>query len=461
MSEFQDQPNSPEVPDSSKDQIKSDSKSFDFDRMDKDVEEFRREIRSREKPPGLFGEEADEYTDQVPAYFTPIRRRRKQTNHQAEPNLSFSEKVTALLEKATPNLDWFVLSIMSGLILSMGYILDSNALLMLGIFMTPFLGPWIGILISSMINEIKLLKLTSGGFSVGLFLTFTSAAILGVIARFVTPVGSNQVYYHSHLWWPDLFMVVIGTILLTLRFVQSDTQPIIPSLMLAYGFYLPLSVSGYGLGFGAQDLFVDGLLVFAIHLSISLIITVGLLVYLGFKPRTLNEGLLPASLFLVSLVLLFLINEINQSASSQAIPTSPPVMATSSPAPENVVTSVTQTSLPLPSPTSIPTITKTIPPELTITPAPTLPTDIILPENSGIFGKILAFGSTGVVIRKSPDGPGITSIENDHVVELLPDEPVIIDGQEWVHVLVIGQTQTIDGWVVKAYIVFGTPTFTP
>jgi len=455
MSEFQDQPDNQEVPDSSTDQNKPDTKSFDFDRMDKDVEEFRREIRSREKPPELFGEEPDEYTDQVPAYFTPIRRRRKQTNHQAEPNLSFVEKVAALLDKATPNLDWFVLSVMSGLILGMGYILDSNALLMLGIFMTPFLGPWIGILISSMINEIKLLKLTSGGFSVGLFLTFTMAAIVGVVARFVTPVGTNQVYYHSHLWWPDLFMVVIGTILLTLRFVQGENQPIIPSLMLAYGFYLPLSVSGYGLGFGAQDLFVDGLLVFVAHLSISLIITLGLLIYLGFKPRILNEGFLPASLFLVSLVLLFMINGFNQGASPQSLPPTPPAMTSSTPAPVIVKEPATQTPLPLPSPTSIATVTKTVPP------APTLPTDLILPENSGVFGKILAFGSTGVVIRKSPDGPGITTIENDHVVELLPDDPVIIDGQEWVHVLVIGQTQTIDGWVVKAYIIFGTPTFTP
>lgn len=460
MTETQEKPeNQQSSP--SQDQTNAGNESFDFERMDKDVEDFRKEIRSRENPTGMFRDEEDEYTDQVPAYFTPIRRRRKQNSQQAEPNLSFSEKLTALLEKATPNLDWFVLSILSGLILGMGYILDSNALLMLGIFMTPFLGPWIGILLSSMINEIKLLKLTSGGFSVGLFLSFTSAAIVGLASRFITPVGTNQVYYHSHLWWPDLFMVVIGTILLTLRFIQSDTQPIIPSLMLAYGIYLPLSVSGYGLGFGVKDLFINGLLVFIIHLSISLIISFGLLVYLGFKPRTAGEVFLPGSLLLTSVIILLLINSFNQDSPNQTSPTLSEVKISSTPNPVSVSNMPTETAVLLPTPTLIPTITRTIPPEISKTPAPTLPSGLSNTENTGVFGKILAFGSNGVVIRKSPDGPGITTIENDYVVELLPDEPVIINGEEWVHVLVIGQTQKIDGWVVKTYIIFGTPTFTP
>lgn len=431
---------------------------FDFERMDKDVEEFHQAIRSRERPSHSI-DEKDEFTDYVPAHFTPTRRKRRTARDTNGIDISSESHVSSVLEKATPNLDLFVLAFLSGLILGLGYILDSNAVLMFGIFMTPFLGPWIGLTLSSMIAEMKLLKLTAGGFVTSLFFSYTAAAILGLVSRFVTVAGTNQVYYHSHLWWPDLFMVIIGTIILTLRFIQTDTQPIIPSLMLSYGVFLPLSVSAFGLGAGMNDLFVNGILVFLVHISISLIIALGLLIYLGFKPKSINEAYIPGSIALFSIIILFAITGLSQAPTIQTpIPTSTPKIA-STPNPVAISNLPTETPVLLPTPTIIPTDTNTPKPLATTLP-PTLPSNSTT-ENTGIFGKIHAYGSNGVVIKKTPDGPGITTIENDHTVELLPDDPVIINGEEWVHVLVIGQTETIDGWVNKSYIIFGTPTFTP
>lgn len=436
----------------------SDQASFDFERMDKDVEEFHRAIRSRENP-SRFSEEKDEYTDQVPAHFTPTRRKRRPNRESNTFDPSSEAKVSSILDKATPNLDLFVLAFLSGIILGFGYVIDSNAVLMFGIFMTPFLGPWIGLALSSMIGEMKLLRLTAGGVATSLLFNFTAAALVGLISRFVTPAGTNQVYYHSHLWWPDLFMVVIGTIILTLRFIQTDTQPIIPSLMLSYGIFLPLSVSAFGLGAGMYNLFVDGLLVFLVHIAISLIIALGLLIYLGFRPKSVNEAFIPGSITLVSVIVLFTISGFGSASTIQTpLPTATPELSAT---PNSIAISnlPTETPVLLPTPTIQVTSTNT-PKPLATTAPPTLPPDNAV-ENTGIFGKIHAFSSNGVVIKNTPDGPGITTIENDHTVELLPDDPVIIDGEEWVHVLVIGQTESIDGWVNKSYIIFGTPTFTP
>lgn len=431
--------------------------NFDFERMDKDVQEFRQAIRSRENPASET-EEEDEYTDQVPPHFTPMRRRRRPNRPSPEPVVNDREKVTQLLEKATPNLDLFLLAFISGIIMGIGYLLDSNTILMFGIFMTPFLGPWIGLTLSSMIGEIKLFKLTAGGLFTSLFIAFTASAIVGFIARLMDPVGTTiQVYYHSHLYLSDLFMVVVGTILLALRFVQSKTQPIIPSLMLSYGIFLPLSVSGYGLGFGAIDLFINGILVFFIHLAVSLVIAFVLMLYLGFKPRVVNEYFLPGSLILISVIILFTFNGLSQSMPAQAQEPTPTVVKSSTPNPVAISDLATETPVLLPTPTVIPTQTETTTPKPTSLP-PTLPPQT---ENTGVYGKIMAYGSDGIIIRKTPDGAGITTIENDHTVELLPDDPVLVDGQEWVHVLVIRQTDTLDGWVDKAYIIFGTPTFTP
>lgn len=436
----------------------TDQGSFDFERMDKDVEEFHRAIRSRENPSRL-PEEKDEYTNQVPAHFTPTRRKRRPNRENNTFDPTAEEKVSSILERSTPNLDLFVLAFLSGLILGFGYVLDSNAVLMFGIFMTPFLGPWIGFSLSSMIGEMKLFRLAAGGVATSLLFNFTAAAVVGLISRFITPAGTNQVYYHSHLWWPDLFMVVIGTIILTLRFIQTDTQPIIPSLMLSYGIFLPLSVSAFGLGSGMYDLFVNGILVFLVHIAISLIIALGLLIYLGFRPKSINEAFVPGSIALVSVIVLFAVSGLSSVPSIQTpLPTAIPEISVT-PNPVSISNLPTETPVMLPTPTIQPT--KTNSPILLASPIPpTLPPGSAV-NNTGIFGKIHAFSSNGVVIKKTPDGPGITTIENDHTVELLPDDPVIIDGEEWVHVLVIGQTESIDGWVNKSYIIFGTPTFTP
>ena len=61
----------------------------------------------------------------------------------------------------------------------------------------------------------------------------------------------------------------------------------------------------------------------------------------------------------------------------------------------------------------------------------------------------------GVVLRDAPDGNIITTYLNYTLVEILPDEAVVISGRTWSRVLVLQDNQT--GWILETLLVTATP----
>ena len=53
------------------------------------------------------------------------------------------------------------------------------------------------------------------------------------------PRTFEQAYVHTRLWWPDLIILALGAVILTVSFVRSESKPFLPSVILAYEFFLP------------------------------------------------------------------------------------------------------------------------------------------------------------------------------------------------------------------------------
>ena len=439
--------------------VKEPQEDFDFERMDKDVEEFRQKIQSINPEVENSSEEFSQFEED----YTPLRRRRRQVR-PSEQDVDVLDNLGEILERANPNLDFFLLSVLSGLVIGIGYAIDSNAILMFGIFVTPFLGPLVGLIISSLIGDKTTYKQTGGALLTGLFLTLVSSSIIGGISRLMPTNNAIQAYYHSHLWWPDFLLIIIGTILLNMRFVQNENRPIIPALMVAYGLYLPIGVAGFGLGSGIKDLWPQGLFVFLVHLSISILISYVIFVFMGVRPKNkVSIGITSASILVCVLVLAYFggignfLNGDKTDYSSQEQTISPTPLPTNPPLTEKAVPTLTSTKVY--SPTSIP---PTIAPIETSVGTPQPLSTIAIETNNGqTYGRILSTSSDGVVVRNSPSGTTITTVMNDYLVQIMDDKPVINEQGTWIHVLIKLQTSDIDGWVLSAYIVTETPSNTP
>ncbi|MCX6079435.1 MAG: DUF389 domain-containing protein [Chloroflexi bacterium] len=215
---------------------------FDFPRLDNDVAAFRRELDARKISLTEHHPE-DEATFEIKQ---PLRRRRRSARITDRLNASdLGEQLASIIQRSSPTIDFFVYSLVCGCILGAGYILDAPAILVMGILAAPLLGPWVGTALSAATGEIHLFRQTFGGMLTGTAMVFFVGILAGYLSRIFQPLTSTQALHHAHLWWPDLLMLVIGTVIMTITFIQTDDKPTIASLMIAYEIFLPISAAGF------------------------------------------------------------------------------------------------------------------------------------------------------------------------------------------------------------------------
>ena len=441
---------------------------FDFPRMDDDVAAFRRELDEL-KVPSPENIPEDEPVPQV----IPAPRRRRRTARITE-RLSASDlgdRLESIIQRASPSVDFYVFSFLCGCILSVGYILDAPAILMIGIFIAPLLGPLVGASLSAVTGETRLFRQTFGGTISALLMVFIIGILAGFASRIFQPLTFSQAFFHARLWWPDLLLLVIGTAVLIISFIQSDDNPIVPSLMVAYELFLPASAAGFGLGSGIQGLWPQAGLVFLIHLALTILISLVIFFYMGFHPLHTSGYVLTAVLILAGLVIMggfagfgSLINIRGDQAYATSIAAQAPTHATATVAATNIiptpepspVASTTASRTPPPPTSTLAAITTTlaaITPTINVSPAATL-----LP--TPVYGRVES-PSGGLMVREKPAGKSITTVQNGYLAQILGDIPIIIDGATWVHVIITTPSRDIDGWVLLSLIVTATPSFSP
>jgi hypothetical protein len=265
------------------------------------------------------------------------------------------------------------------------------------------------------------------------------------------PLTFNQAYLHARLWWPDLLLLIVGTIILVISFIQSEDKPILASLMVAYEFYLPVSAAGFGIGNGLEGIFPQALTVFVIHLAISLILSLIVFYYMGFRPMEPSGYAWGASAIVISLVIVAGFLGLGSILGSRAAPsanTATPEWATQTP---SVILPPPATFTPAPS----------LPPTVTRNPVtPTAqPSETPSPVPTPVFGRIQARGGgDGATIRETPGGTAITTIQNGYLVEILPDAPVTLESAIWIRVRVNTPSRVIEGWVLLSLVVTPTPS---
>ena len=75
-----------------------------------------------------------------------------------------------------------------------------------------------------------------------------------------------------------------------------------------------------------------------------------------------------------------------------------------------------------------------------------------------VYAQVLA-DRGGAVLRETPAGKGLTTLDNFAYVQVLPDRQDV-DGYTWVHVIASLNGVQIDGWIVKSALAVPTPART-
>lgn len=438
--------------------------TFDFSRkipetlrggLEDDVDAFRRELSEFEFTPAAMRLPEER---PVPAE-TPRRRRRSKRILQRPEASKLGEKLESIAYRSAPTIDFFIFAFLSGCILAVGYILNASAILLLGIIVAPFMAPWVGAMLAASTGETRFLGQTIGALLTVLVMVFLIGVLGGFASRLFQPMDSTQALLHARLWWHDLLLLILGATALVVSFIQSEEKPILASLMVAYEFFLPVSAAGFGLGSGVEGLWPQAALVFLIHLAIALIISLMVFFYMGFRPVEASGYIVTTAVIVVSLAFVggFFGLGTLLSARGEEVDVAPAPSFTP-----------TQTLLPSPSlpPTKLATITPLPPTEPpTVTPAPTetmIPGFEPTPIPTPIYGRVQANANgDGATIRVEPGGTPITTVMNGYLVEFLPVDPVVLNGETWVYVLIRTPSRDIKGWLLLQLIVTATPSGSP
>ena len=387
------------------------------------------------------------FSYEQPSQLPPARRRRARRSLIPASNDARAAVLENLARRAFPSFEFFLFSLLGGAILGAGYLFDSQSILLLGILIAPLMAPWVGIVLATVTGSGRFFLQTLAGFVISAGLIFGSSLLAGTAAQVIPAQTFLQAIIHSHLWWANILVLVLGSILLVTSFVRSEKHPILPSIMLTYELFLPLSAAGYGLGSGYSDFWPNGILVFCVHLALATLMGLLTLVVLGFRPRRVSGCLMSLIIGLLALGVFawlsgatsFIMDRLNYS----------PVTSLS-----QETLSLTQTSmvsLPTTKASQIEPLEATLTPTLQI-PATKPPTSTITPQATPVYA--LVYSETGANVRAEPGSETIIArLPNDYLVEILSDIQVL-NGITWLH---IRTADGNEGWIIQSLVVTATP----
>lgn len=393
------------------------------------------------------------------------QRRRAQRRKRALPTSieGRSALLQDLVKRAYPSYEFFLFAVFAGAILGLGYLLDSEAILVFGILMAPLMSPLVGMTLGVVSGSGSYLLKSLLAFFVGSLFVFATGALAGLAARIWLPLTFSQAFMHARLWWTDFFVLALGAMLLTASFVRSEKKPFLPSVMVAYELFLPLNAAAFGLASQVEGIFFEGILVFAAHLIWALLFGALTLFFLGFRPNKALGWLF--SLLIIGLLIFGLTNLMlsgtNQTLTNGTQPTSTRVAAVGDAGLTESGTDSTPTqtaaskpsSTPKPKPTATATLTPS--PGVTLDPTETA-TQTLTPEPTPLYARIFSAVGGGAYIRREPGGPVILTLANDELVQAISD-PIEYDGTDWVQVRVVRNDQTFEGWIMQQLLQTATP----
>lgn len=398
------------------------------------------------------------------------RRRRARRTFFPKDEQGRAAVLDALAKRAYPSYELFIFSLISGAVLGVGYIFDSYGVLLLGILFAPLMTPWVGFVLSIISGTPRLFLQTLAGLLVSALLIFGASALAGLASRLVLPHTFNAAFTLSRLWWPDLIVMALGAVLLTVSFVRSESKPYLPSVVVAYELFMPLSASGFGVGNGVGDLWPHGVLAFLVHLAWATVFGLITLAVLRFRPLSVWGYGFTALVSAGLLLTIFWLTNAPQPFKPRAGAMLPAPTSTTEPIPSEAP------SVPAaPSETAVvlrPSETGATPEEIsastngTITPVPltldvTLPvteTSTITPEPgpTPIYAVIRAREGGGAYIRKDPGGNVLATLANGDLVQIL-DGSQEYNGVLWIHVLATRNDIRVEGWMIQSVLETATP----
>ncbi|MEW6504497.1 MAG: DUF389 domain-containing protein [Chloroflexota bacterium] len=353
-----------------------------------------------------------------------------------------------LAYQVTPGYEFFLFTFLAGVGIGIAIWLDSPALYLLAALIAPFLGPALGLSLAVVVGSGKFFLKSLGSLLIACLLIFGLSVLAGGIAKLVSPDNSLTLPLNFSLFSiPNFVVLALGVGFANYMLVRNPRQkPLVASVAIAYELLLPLGVAGFSLSYGLPGSWVDGVIVFVVHLAWSALVGAIVLFIMGLKPANIFGYTLSSSIILIGLIAMVMIAGLMTArpvvVATLPTSTSTPTWASTTPSQPSLTPSTSPSPMP---PTLTPTAT--IPPTFT-------PTVTVTPQPTPVWARVYAPMSDGAIVREEPGGKAVTSLLNGSLVQVI-SEPVRGEGNSvWVQVRTDNGTV---GWMLQTLLATATP----
>jgi len=339
---------------------------------------------------------------------------------------------------------YFVMLVLSAILLGAALAADSPLLLLAALLCAPFNSPLMGLTLSAVIPSWGLMLRSFAAFLFTAAVYFGSGWLAELLpARLTSGKGLPFLHLLQHGWleWAAL---VVGSVLLAAMLIRQRETPRLASALVTALVFFPLGLAGWALQSGFPYASAGLLVLSAAYAAVALLCALITFWAAGLPPRR-GAGwvLFVLTIGLTVLALFGFLSTQHHLWQATALNTTPPPVGT--PTQPGVVLQPTQTPLPptatLPAPTSAvqnPVVTA-LP---SITPTPTLVSALIRSDS-------------GVIVRSEPGSTAsVVTYLNDLTELVLLGEREEKDGLLWEKVrLADGKI----GWVSARFLITATP----
>lgn len=303
--------------------------------------------------------------------------------------------LSSLIERSSVNNKYLVQLLLSAVLLTVGLFGNLPLLIFVAAVCAPVLNPLLGMVTAGTKPDNKhLLKST-------VFTLLTLVVFFGVgwLTYRINPAAleqlkSSQFFSLNASWLEWLILVVVALLSVWLFLYRTSFPPVIPSTILVYLIFLPVTFAGLLFAQGQDSSFLTILARAGLLLCVCLLLMILSFWVIGFRPRRAAGWLLFSALILGSALLIF------EVRASSPVTTQPGPEASKA----GLVSEPTLEPTTPPSPTLAPSLTPepspSTPPTETLSPSDTAePTE--LPTLAVQMARVIA--ESGVVVRENPD----------------------------------------------------------
>lgn len=171
--------------------------------------------------------------------------------------------VEGLIEKSRPSSPYNLLLIFSSIIIACGILMDSMAIVIGGMLVTPLLSPILAIVLGISTGEVGLVNRSA-------WITLRSVLMVVVISMvfgFLFPAGLDNNQFIATVQ-PNILYVIVALIsgaAATFAWSNNDINEALPGVAVAISVVPPLAVLGLGIGVFSAEMIRTSFVVFALN----------------------------------------------------------------------------------------------------------------------------------------------------------------------------------------------------